>query len=309
MKNLFIILGGAGASIGTYPYAKNFVNQIFYSSQLENLAMIIFVSSAMLANLALSAFSINETLRLYKETSFNRLIMIGSIALTASIATGFLCVMGYTDKLPFHINISISTLVVLVNAAICFSAIHNAFQDISTTEFHVVNDTKKCLIFLTMGVAFITSIVYYLATIDGLITVFNFYNMGNYKNVLASIISAVVWFPTAMLFVNASRITVSNIYDNLRDKNYDFSAARILLTIIAIFSGCSYAEMALEFCDIEKNIPDLFRSFASHKEWVLYLIMPATFIISGMVNAYALNNIFKNFFSKNPADKLREVGA
>ena len=302
IKYTLIIFSSAIAAIGTYPYARDFASSVFPTPWAFLLGTFLFVPAALFANMALGTFSLLDSLRTSKDMSILKLIFISLIALLASSAVGFICFVGYRSTLPLQLNLLISMMVVLVNAAIGFSAINNAANHffVKRVERSVKNDstrTERYLINLTIVGAFITSCIFYLATMDGLLSIALHYHYLNPPVHMAShLLSIIVWLPDAALFIYASSITVGQSYRSFRQNGLSLSLMSCGILIIAISSGSALAQMALEFFDAEKKIPGIFRHISSYDTLVFYCIMPIAFIISAAVNAFALSNAFSRLY-------------
>lgn len=298
---MLIILSAAIASIGTYPYANNFAISVFPSSWALLLGTVFFVPAALFANVALGTYSILDSLKSSKDMPAFKFSIIITIALITSLATGFICFVGYNETLSLQSNIIVSLMVTLVNAAIGFSAINKAsdyffLSALQVSPKNMATILKKGIIMLVMAGALLASFIFYFATTNGLLSIADYYGHFNkYTKVATYLFSIVVCLPDAALFINASRITVSQFYDKLSQNRFSFSLTGFFILAISILSGSAYAQMSLEFFNVSKQIPELFRQIASHNTLVLYVIMPIAFTISSLVNAYALSNVLKKF--------------
>lgn len=301
---LLIIISAIVASLGTYPYAKDFSHSLFNNHTLSLFIAGIFVPAAVSANIALGVYSLNDTLVQSRKENGLRTLLIIAICLLAALSNGFMCFVGYYDRLNVFTNILLSLAVVSVNTGIGFSAINNALNDL--THLTKPNSGKKIkrafkqdpakqfLSLVVMLSALLVTLTAYLASTHGLSMLLEQTSLSvDMIKKISYITAIVIWLPGAALFANGSRITLLKLYEGFKSKRLKFSYVSMGIILIAIASGSAYAQMALEFFNTSKFIPNIFKDLASHVNFVFYVIMPLAFIISGTVNAYALENLRK----------------
>lgn len=302
---ILIFIGAMMASLGTYPYAKDFSHSIFNNHTLSLLIASIFVPAAVSANMALGVYSLHDSLAQRRTINLTRNVIITIICTIASLSTGFLCFIGYSSQLSLTTNLFLSGAVVVVNIGIGFSAMNNAINDLN--DIKRTNNLKSIKIaikrrpikiilgIITVLCALFVTLTAYLASTHGLQLALE--NLNKFSSVsienISYLIAIIIWLPGAVLFANGSRITVLKIYDALCRGKLRFSYITYFIMIIAIASGSAYAGMALEFFDSSKDIPNLFRKISNHYNFVFYGIAPLAFFISAVVNGYALENLWK----------------
>ncbi len=299
---IFILFGATISSLGTYPYAKEFSNSILENHNFSLLIAGILVPAAVSANIALGTYSLQNTMAQTKENNFSRTFFVILISALSALSTGFICFVGYHSKLPVYLNFLISAMVVIVNAGIGFSAINNALNDFSNQSWNMSNifnakkkkTFKSFLSIITIISALMVTLTAYFASTHGLTTIVERFQISSpvvYKMIYP--LAILIWLPGAVLFANGSRATVAKIYDSITHSRINFSYLTIIITLVAIASGSAYAQMALEFFDSGKNIPVFFKEISKHYNFIFYFFMPAAFIISAIVNGYALDKLVK----------------
>lgn len=304
IQYLLILISAVVASLGTYPYAKDFSHTLFNNHTLSLFIASIFVPAAVSANIALGVYSINDTIAQSKRENRVHNLLIISICSISALATGFMCFVGYYTRLPFLANLFLSIMVVTVNIGIGFSAMNKALKDFSqisksnkskTVKMEPKGKSLRILISILIVLsALVVTLTAYLASAHGLRMLLGHtaLNTDTVKHI-SYLTAILIWLPNATLFANGSRITILKIYDSISRKNFQFSYLSIFIIIIAVASGSAYAQMSLEFFDACKFIPGVFKNVARHYNFVFYGIMPLAFLISAVVNGYALENLRK----------------
>lgn len=305
LQHILIFAGAMMASLGTYPYAKDFSFSISNSHILSLLTAAIFVPAAVSANLALGVYSLHDSLAQRGAIKLTRKLIITIICSIASLSTGFLCFIGYSNRLPLLMNLILSSMVVIVNIGIGFSAMNNAINDftdgsrtnnLKSIKLALKRKSIKILLSLvTVLSALFVTLTAYLASTHGLQLALRNINTLSplYIDKISYLMAIIIWLPGAVLFANGSRITILKIYDAVFNHRLKISYSTYIIMIIAIASGSAYAGMALEFFDSSKEIPAIFRTLSSHYKIVLYVITPLAFLISAVVNGYALESLWK----------------
>lgn len=301
-----ILISSAIASLGTYPYAKDFSSSLFNNHNFALLIAAILVPAALSANIALGTYSLQNTLTQTHKTDTSRFLIVFAISSLAALSNGFMCFVGYNESLPILVNLLMSVMVVIVNAGIGFSAINTAIDDLKQSTKHRQSKSKSktsskqplkvFISLITIVSALMVTLTAYLASAHGLTTLLN--HSGYTDTLLQKFVNpfaVLIWFPGAVLFANGSRATVAKIYDVISQNKINFSYISLGVFIIAFASGCAYAQMSLEFFDTCKNIPDFFKNIARHYNLIFYFFMPIAFVISATVNGYALDKLVKNF--------------
>lgn len=294
-----IFLSAFIASLGTYPYAKDFAHSLFHNKSFSVLAAGILIPATLSANMALGAYSLQNSIQQSKKSSMIRNMFVFSISLLSALATAFMCFVGFYHQLPIPINLLVSFVVLLINGGIGFSAINNAMNDVTKVKRlsdarvrRNLNPFKVAVVILTILSALLVALTAYLAITHGLSSLANYFKISNGTlQKFIYLFSVIIWLPGALLFANGSRITIAKIYDNVSQRKFNFSVLTTTICLVALFSGAAYAQMALEFFDTCKCIPEFFKRLADHYNFIFYFFMPLAFIISAIVNGYALNNL------------------
>lgn len=321
LQYILIFAGAMMASLGTYPYAKDFSHSIFNNHTLSLLVTSIFVPAAVSANMALGVYSLHDSLAQRRTIKLTRNIIITIICSIASLSTGFLCFIGYSSRLTLLTNLILSSTVVVVNIGIGFSAMNNAINDL--TDMKKTNNLKSIkiafkrrpikivLALITIISALLVTLTAYLASTHGLQLALSNLNMLSPINIekISYFIAIIIWLPGAVLFANGSRITILKMYDAVCNRKLKFSYITYFIMVIAIASGSAYAGMALEFFDTSKEIPNIFKTLASHYNFVFYGIIPLAFFISAVVNGYALENLWKQTSKRYGKPFTNQTGA
>src|SRR4051812_13342495 len=99
-KYFFIIGCAIIASLGMYPYAKDFSSTLLSNEWAKAVSAVIFVATALTANVALGGFSFLDTLKSIKKLPFLHILLTGWISLIAAVSTGFTCFVGYSNHFP-----------------------------------------------------------------------------------------------------------------------------------------------------------------------------------------------------------------
>ena len=300
VKNNFflIIFCSCIASLGTYPFAKNFA-YFFYSTGWQLvITQIIFIATAILTNITLGSYSLYQSTKSIRKIPFWRSFSIGILSLAASSAIGFICFIGYSNQLPLSLNIILSTIVGLVNAGIGFNALNALFEDLtdSNSSFKKQGLLKFMFISLCMISGFVATITFYLASTNGLNMLFKqSRNLSHLNPLIIYGLAVLIWLPNAALFLNGVKKTMTLFYDYLNKKTFNLTLNTWIILLIALPSGSAYSQMTLELLNPSNFIPELFKMIMYKFDKIIYPIMIFAFISSSLVNGYALNNLINEF--------------
>lgn len=298
IKNTLLVVAATISSMGNYPYAKNFAYFIIENENAKWIAAIVFIFTAVVANIILGVYSLHDSLSMLEKISWIKRLLIGFISFIASCSMGFICFFGYHKTLPIAINSLLSIFVVIVNAGISFSAVNKLFESLltlfSSSKSKKINLFYFFISFITIIFAVMASFCTYLASTNGMVNILIYWNINTFYPIISVyFLSILVWLPFAALFSYGSFTAMSHIYKTFATKNIKLSWLNFIVLLVAVPSGSAYAQMIIEFFDPSRHIPSLFQFIATYQTIIIYFLMPAGFIISSLVNAYALTNLIK----------------
>jgi hypothetical protein len=315
IKYLLIVVSAVVSSFGCYPYAKAFATTLLGTNLAADILAAIFIPTAMLANIALGVYSLHNFLQTRKQISISRGVAIAIISLIAAMAWGFMCFVGYSGTFSIQTNLLLAFMVTLVNGGINFSAINSITEAIlkkvhskspiagnATTNKKVLQTTLNCV---AQTCALFAALSAYLACTNGFTTLLN--NHGNVSRLWEIGIycfSLLIWFPTAILFANATRVVMAKLFEYFEHKCKRVSLQTVAIIIFAGFSASAFAQMSIEFFDHSKSIPEIFKIISQHNNFVFYIIMPLSFIMSALLNSYALNSLMQEVLRRMKSKKM-----
>jgi hypothetical protein len=288
------------SALGTIPYGYRFAEYFGW----DNLAFSvvfgsIFAATAVIANMMLGTYSLLNMRGENKDKVDWRVLMLSTIG---SIPYGFLCYFGYQNTLPLVINVTISVIVVIVNAGIGYTAIRNLLvttKRLLVKSSHTESKTTKpeavfrCLGFV-IGVAI--SLVTYLAACSGITDLFNHYGLTTLVHYdMGYILAVSSWIPCMALFANANQIVAGELFVKLMDfkkfiKGINLSNVAFLCFCLA--SGTAIAQMTADSFNPAKNIPDFFKIDFIQFLVQHYLIMIAMFS-SAALNYFSISKLLQ----------------
>lgn len=305
MKHLYIFLlaffFSSLAALGTFPYGYHFAGLFFNSSTFFYFVFGVFLSAcAGIANAILGAYSLTALER--KKNIFQQILLVFFAFLSATLF-GFIFYFGYKNILPLYINLTGSLIVVLVNSAICYTAINNLLKSLSKLfmSLRQLAYSEMAIRVIATIIGGIVSLLAFLAAFKGVMEIFKFYQLDwsvAYRWSLT--LSIIAWLPFAALFSNSTQIVGGELYHFFQNFYQKFKAIKlsdILLIIFVLASGSAFAQMALEFYDPSSDMPDFFRS--SQVQAIIFpILLPLTFLSSAAVNYFALKNVLRSFENK-----------
>jgi hypothetical protein len=225
-----------------------------------------------------------------------------TLSTVGSVPYGFLCYFGYQNTLPLVINVTISVIVVIVNAGIGYTAIRNLFittKRLLVRSSHAESTTTKpeaavrCLGFI-VGVAI--SLVTYLAACSGITDLFTHYGLNTLVHYNAGYILAISsWIPCMALFANANQIVAGELFVKLSDfKKFvkGISLSNIAFLAFCLASGTAIAQMTADSFDPAKTIPGFFKVEAIQFLVQHYLIIIALFS-SAALNYFSIAKLLQ----------------
>lgn len=298
-----IILAALVAASGTTPYGWKFSYTILHSPMLNIFLGIIFASTATFANAALGAYSLLDALQKWRHETFFKVIILLGVSFAAAIPLGFICFVGYQGILPVAVNIFISIIVVIINTGVGFTAINNLLMKIISyfnqrnqdrqRNYHEGSEKTSRIVGFLLGLA--VTLTFYLAGTDGLsLLLANTSLNKNLIRIISYSCAFIIWIPAAALFSNSSQEAGGIIYKYVSEfhKLKEIHLKNIVIIIIAVLSGAAYTQMTVEFFNINKNIPMIFKSdiviFFSH-----HVLTVISYLVSIAVNEIALTNALK----------------
>lgn len=284
------------ASLGTMPYGFQFAH--VFATWNKNLYVILgslFAVTAAIANTALGTYSIlNIKTKLQKKTVF---LVIASFISTIPIAC--MCYFAYLKLVPFYINVTTTIAVSLINTGIAYTAIDNLMLEIKysrSTRYHAIDLLMRIIGFM-VGIG--ASLAACMAAIHGLNELFNFLFPELDKQLLfrlACLTGVSSWLPIAILYANSMQIMLGKLYHSCSTLKFDVDVnlSNLLIFFIALFSGTSFAQIAIKFFNANMHIPDMFKT-PSMQLFIYHILIPIAYLANICVNYIALKNVFKTF--------------
>jgi hypothetical protein len=297
LKLILIGVGSFIAALGTISYGFRFAT-IFnnYSYFLFLVIGCIFAVTAFLANAALGASSLlNVNIKQKLINPFY--LAVGSIV--SAIPYGFICYFGYEQHLPFVVNLILSLTVVVINAGIAYSAIYNFLTERFNSS-RQKNSTKISIIpQIGFIIGFLVSVTIYTATVHGLTNLLMTIN-GNRTRAFytACILGIFAWVPFAALFSNSTRVVCEKICIYIKQNSSKIASINkfnLIILVIAIGSGGSFAQIAIDFFDPNREIPLFFKNEII-QTFIYNFLIPCAFFSSSAVNYLALQKLYQRFF-------------
>jgi hypothetical protein len=296
IKFIVILICSFVAGLGTVPYGFRFAN--FLENKNHFLFLVVgsfFAAMSLFANMALGSYSLlNADL---KQTLINRYYLsIGSVI--SAIPYGFIGYFGFKEYLPFFINLTISLMIVIVNTGIAYSAIYNFLADILKKSLKKISYDIKIVRQLGVFIGFLVSITIYVATSHGmtslLVSITQKPRLAFYLGCIVAILS---WLPFAALYANFTSVVSEKVYVFLAKnllKITRLNKINVALIIIAIGSGASFAQIAIDFFQPAANIPLFFKDQLV-QIFIYNFVIPCAFFSSAAVNYTALQRVILQF--------------
>lgn len=246
----------------------------------------------MLTNITLGCYSLHQTFRAIPHITRFRAFVIYILSLMSASSVGFICFVGYVGVLSTSLNILVSIMVAIVNAGISFNAL-NLLIDIKQSRKLASDGLTRKIVFkglMCLGLlcGLVASITFYLASTDGLIHILN----AHVSSIVIYFLALFIWFPYAALFMNAVKNSIVVLLASGEKTSVVTPSFMAWIVIIAIPSGNAYAQMTLEFFNSSKCIPSTFKAIADDFPYVLYIVTYLGFILSSLVNGFALRDLF-----------------
>lgn len=301
---LIFSLAGITAASGTIPYGWNFaLNFPISNTSVKLILSLTFALTAAFANAALGAYSLLYIRRAETDSKFN-LIAI-AIAVIGSIPTGFICFVGYEKILTTFLNILLSVTVIVVNAAINFTAIRKAINSIinhlkqknqRNTE---ITSQEKIAKMIGLIIGLTVTLTFYLASTNGLYQLFKLVHSFSTDTIkhLSQLLAIIIWLPGAALFGNSTQIVACLVYNftkSFKQKIHKISWINICIILLAILSAGGFAQMTIDFFNPTMNIPDFFKQSYIQK-LIFTVFVPLSYLASAAVNGIALRNAYQTF--------------
>jgi hypothetical protein len=287
------------AALGTVSYGYQFAKYLQPQNQIFLIgAGVIFALSAFLANMMLGTYSL-----LNIKNNKNNKIQFPILALSSvgAVPYGFLCYFGYQNVLPAIINISISIIVVLVNAGIGYTAIQNLWLNLKSSFAKSTNKKSSSIskiVIQSLGffVGLAISLLTYLAASSGITDLLSHYNLTTLVDYHVGFQLAILsWIPCAALFANANQVVAGELYDKVGNfkkfvKSINWSTVGFF--IFCLCSGTAIAQMTSDSFSPDKQIPEMFKADVIQM-MVVYLI-PVSLFSSAALNYFSINKFFDN---------------
>jgi hypothetical protein len=288
------------SALGTIPYGYRFAEYFGWNNLAFSIVFgTLFAATAVIANMMLGTYSLLNMRGDNKDKVDLRVLTLSTVG---SVPYGFLCYFGYQNTLPLVINVTISVIVVIVNAGIGYTAIRNLFittKRLLVRSSHAESTTTKpeaavrCLGFI-VGVAI--SLVTYLAACSGITDLFTHYGLNTLVHYNAGYILAISsWIPCMALFANANQIVAGELFVKLSDfKKFvkGISLSNIAFLAFCLASGTAIAQMTADSFDPAKTIPGFFKVEAIQFLVQHYLIIIALFS-SAALNYFSIAKLLQ----------------
>jgi hypothetical protein len=285
------------AALGTLPYGYRFAEIFGLKNKLFLITFgLTFALTAGLANMMLGTYSLTN-----KKPGEKMVPSILLLSTLGSMPYGFLCYFGYQSLLPFVLNVTISVIVVIVNAGIGYTAIRNLLLSIkplftSQKEKLKLFSGQAIVRMLGFLIGLSVSIVTYLAASSGITDLLISFNQTwLVQQHFGFIIAIIPWLPAAALFANANQVVAADLYHSVSDfqnigKNLNLNT--VLLILFCLASGTAIAEMTFESFDLAKHIPAFFKTDLIQIIAHSYLV-PIALFSSAALNYFSISQLFK----------------
>lgn len=297
---LFLVIVLAGiSSLGTMPYGYRFAEIIKpYSQSLFYLLGIVFALSAAFANTALGGYSLYS---INKKTAKINPLFLMSASFACAIPTGCMCFFAYHSILPFTLTLLLTIATLIINTGISYTAIINLILEFTQQDSELGKYTRLLIKIISLLIGILSSLAACMAAIHGLTVLFLSLSFNKALAVnLAEILGIGVWIPFVALYSNSTHIMVKeivNFFINIRSKLNKFNMKLIILFIIALLAGSSFAEIAIEFFRPTMYIP-IFLKNPFTQAIIHYVIVPLSYFANVGVNYLAMCNLTHQLIDK-----------
>ncbi len=293
LKIFLCVFFASISALGALPYGYHFSDFLrTYNLIFSVIAGIIFAATAVIANIALGAYSLLHFKLKQKNISIIYLLLI---SLVSAIAYGCTNFFAYAKTLPLAVNSLMTFAVISTNAAIAWVALSNTLADLRLHWKVYVNKIHFFMKWVGFGMGILASITLYAAAAHGISSLLIHYFRPAIANYLGFGISIIVWIPNAALFGNSTQVCFETFYywvgDMLKKHksiNKELNKKKIAILLLALFSSVSYAQIAITFLDAHMSIPNFFK-LPEVQLFTHYFIVPLALFTASFVNYLALN--------------------
>jgi hypothetical protein len=291
-KVIIILICSFIAGIGTTPYGFRFAQVLDHYNYFLFLSVGgLFAMAALFANMALGSYSLMNVN--FKQKLINTYYLMAGSTVSA-LPFGFICYFGFKNYLPFFINLITSIIVFIVNTGISYSALYNFLLDKKNQKIKKISPDLKFVQQLGFVIGFFVSITVYVATAHGMTHLLTSIT-GNPQLAFytASIVAIFSWIPFLALYASSTKIVSERIYVSLLknvSKINKVNKLNLLFIAIAIGSGASFTQIAIDFFNPTTNIPSFFKT-DTIQSFIYQFIVPCAFFSSASVNYLALKRL------------------
>lgn len=305
-KVIIILICSFIAGMGTTPYGFRFAKILDNYNYFLFLGVGgLFAATALFANMALGSYSLMNVN--FKQKLINSYyLIIGSIV--SALPFGFICYFGFKNYLPFIINLITSIIVFVVNTGISYSALYNFLSDKKNQKIKKTAFDLRFVQQLGFVIGFFVSITVYVATAHGMTHLLTSI-MGNPSLAfyIASIVAIFSWIPFLALYSSSTKIVSERIYLSFSkklSKVNKINKLNLLFIVIAIGSGASFTQIAIDFFNPNTDIPSFFKT-EFMQSFIDQFIIPCAFFSSAAVNYLALKRLSEKMkISESARDNL-----
>jgi hypothetical protein len=286
------------AALGTVSYGYQFAKYLQPHSTVVLMSVgAIFAMCAMLANMMLGTYSL---MNIKSENNQKIQLPILLVSSVGAIPYGFLCFFGYQNISPSIVNISISSIVVIVNAGIGYTAIQNLWFNLQKmfTKSAGNNTPKMKIIVQLVGfiIGLAISLLTYMAASSGITDLFIHYHLTTLVEYKAGFILAILsWIPCAALFANANQEVAGELYDKVGNFNKFLKSINkfsVAFFLFCLCSGTAIAQMMAVSFAPDKNIPEVFK--ADMIQILVQYLIPIALFSSAALNYFSINKFLEN---------------
>jgi hypothetical protein len=167
---LLVIIATTISAMGTVPYAYRFGQTLWQGYLAVTVWSVVLVATAVLANVALGAYSLLNMQA--KQTAIQPVKLI-MFSLLSAIPVGFMCYSAYQTIFAIPLNVFISIIVTLVNTAIGYTAVLSLYLSFQSLSHNSKSGSKMPLgelFFRTIGflMGVMVSLTAYMAAVHGI---------------------------------------------------------------------------------------------------------------------------------------------
>ncbi len=292
-----ILIFSAITATGVFPYGYHFSH--VFTDYVPEIAEIIIgitlASFATMGNMGLATYSLLK-IHAKPPAMFNR-FYISILGALSAVSTGFLFYFAYQEMLPASICLMASIIVYAINVGINYVAMINFLIGMTDNNLTKLPLGEKIVRIIGLGIGISVSLLFYLVTVTGMNDLFVTMGMSTTMAYQSANVAAIItWIPMAALFSFSTQAVSSELYQlvsHFRQYTKKVNIYYLLVLTIALGSGSSFAEMAIEYFSLQDNVPRFFQAFSPTYMGAL------AYIAAFSVNYVALKNILAQVLEFN----------